>query len=147
MSEHRIGSREHFLEKILFDIFMDCIVIKDSGIFDYRMLRNVKKTDGFPIQTVSLIEEYASTDGSRLDAIQANRNLVFIMYMNYKHLFQLEYFDDILQKWVLLDNSKLSSFTGKLLCRIVQYINEKLGIITSDDIPFSLVNQHFILSN
>lgn len=147
MSKKNIETREQFFERFFFDIFVDCIVVGDSKNFDYSIYKTMKNSYDLPIQISALIQEYATTDGSRLDALQKDNSAFFLLYMNYKHLFRLEYFDDALQQWFLLDSAKLSSFTDKLLCRVMPYINEKLGILKNDDIQFSIVNQYFILSN
>lgn len=136
---------ENFYEKLLFTVFVECVVIKNSELFDFTRIKTLQRDPTFPIQIASLLERYSR--GDTLDKVQEDVKNFFILYMNYKHLFQLEYFDDNLQKWRLLDSTKLSSLTNKVLCRVTPYINEKLGILKNDDIQFSIVNQHFILGS
>lgn len=135
---------EEFYEKLLFTIFVDCVVVKDTKQFDYSLVKTLQQSSEFPIQLASLIDKY--TKGETLDSKQSDVKNFFLLYMNYKHLFRVEYFDDNLQKWFLLDKGKVSTFTGKLLCRLTPYINEKIDILKNEDMNFTIVNQHFILS-
>lgn len=133
-----------FYERLLFTVFVECFIIKDTKIFNYTLPKTLKQNEKFPIQITSLIDKYAK--GEILEPNQSDVQNFFLLYMNYKHLFQIEYFEDTLQKWFLLDKNKVANMTEKLLCRITPYINEELDILKKEDMQFTLVNQHFILS-
>jgi len=140
-------TREQFLEKLFFDIFLTCIVLKDSKLFNFEYIKTITKTDNLPIQTTALIESFKK-DAEKMSSIELSNKYFFIMYMNYQNLFQIEYFDDKLQKWNLLTEQILNTLPDvKVLCRVVSFINEELSIVRSESIDIELVNQYFILSN
>lgn len=145
---NKLETVDQFMEKLLFDIFMDCVVVKDTNLFNFGTLRNIVNTDNFPIQTDLLVKSYKQDNGAQLGAIQNSNKYFFIMYMNYQNLYKLEYYDEINESWHILDENKLSKFTeNKLLCRYTRFINDKLSISKDPNVQMFPLNQYFILDN
>lgn len=136
-----------FLEKLLFDIFVDCVVIKDTNLNNFDTLKDLVLTRELPIQTTSLIEKIKNNDSEFMSQLSSNLYF-YLYYMNYQNLYQLQYFDDKLQSWKILTEEKLANFEeDKLLCRFISFINEELSIVRNNDFDTLLLNRYFILTN
>ena len=139
--------KEQFLEKVLFDIFVDCIVIKDTKLNNFDVLKDIIETTNLPIQTAHLVEKIKDNSTDFISKLSSNLYF-FLFYMNYQNLYQLQYFDDKIQEWRKLTEEILSNFTEKkLLCRFISYINDELGIVRNTEFDTSLLNRYFILAN
>lgn len=137
-------TRDQFLEKLFFSVFLDCIVLKDPKLYNFSTLSKMKTDKNLPLQTNALITLLQNPSFSKF--VEDPKNF-FIVYMNYQNLFKLEYFDNTRENWYTLSESVVKTFQDdKLLCRIVPFLKEELNIMKNPNIDIPLVNQYFFIT-
>lgn len=137
-------TRDQFLERLFFSVFLDCIVLKDPKLYDFSILSKMKTDKNLPLQTNTLITLLQNPSFSKF--VEDPKNF-FTVYMNYQNLFKLEYFDNARENWYTLSESVVKTFQDdKLLCRIIPFLKEELNIMKSPNIDIPLVNQYFFIT-
>lgn len=154
------ASNDVEFENLLLEIFLRCIVIKDFKQFDY------KNVDPKSLQTkVSLISEEKVPIGIRslMNSLSNKSSLprndeavtrdalsdvkkVFGMYMNFKNVFKIQYFDTEEFSWKDFDSNNFVN-NKNFICRYIQYFDEIADVNSNDKLQFQNVDEIFVFIN
>jgi len=131
------------IDYILFDLFVKHIVFSDKSIFNILSIKNIEKNTELPIQLQYFIKLYRDLDLKNIDS-----SIFFNIYMNFKNLFMIQYYNEINKKWEILDNEVLKKLNENKFCRLIPYYNDELFLKKHEiiDENIRILNQYFILT-
>lgn len=146
-------------ERLLLQIFLQSIVYKkNSDIFSFKNIdpksdstkKQLVDISKAPIQSRSIIESLQDNQFTVLkrEELSSNINDIFknfALYLNYKHLYTIEFLDNDF-KWKELSFDQIKK-NDELICRYVPYYNENLDIKQDLEMLLANTNDIFILSN
>jgi hypothetical protein len=145
-------------QKILFDLFINCLVLKDGTLFNFEFLNpnseksKVAKIDpsSLPIQTDSVIKSYRNdkvsiNSAQSFDQIISSKNNFFAVYMNYKNIYILQYLDITDFQWKNMEENIVLGRFDKILCRFIPYLNYDLQINKNNLFDLTEIDDIFVL--
>lgn len=145
-------------QKILFDLFINCLVLKDGTLFNFEFLNpnseksKVSKIDpnSLPVQTDSIIKSYRNdkisiNSAQSFDSIISSKNNFFAVYMNYKNLYILQYLDTLNFQWKNMEENIVLGRFNKILCRFIPYLNYDLQINKNNFFDLKEIDDVFVL--